>query len=375
MEHFYLLALYRLFANKPRRLAELLSNGSPIEYFSAENLQNLQIKKVSETRRGDPICKLTDSLRRELDADLQWLSQPGHHLLVLGEADYPALLAQTYDPPPLLFCSGNLSAISSPGARLAMVGSRKASRYGLENARIIAREVSESVAIVSGLAMGIDAAAHEGALAGKGTTLAVLGSGCDEIYPKRHWRLAQSIEEQGLLISEFPLRSRAYPANFPRRNRIVTGLCQATLVVEAAMNSGSLISARLALNQGREVMAVPGSVRNEGARGCHYLLKDGATLVEGADDVCREMGLPARQPGAAITPKSTLSEEQTLLLEMLASGPVSIDWLVANSHFDIAALTVNLVSLEVLGLVISGEGQYQLGGPLTDTAANQDDRD
>lgn len=354
MDAFYLLALYRLFANRPRRLAQLLNAAAAVNYFEG----------VGEHGIGD--IRLTDSLRREVDADLQWLSQPGHHLLVLGEPDYPALLAQTYDPPPLLFCSGNRQALSCHSTRLAMVGARKATRYGLENAREIAREISRSAAIVSGLAMGIDGAAHEGALAGEGTTLAVLGSGCDEIYPRRHWRLAQSIEVQGLIISEFPLRSRAYPANFPRRNRIVTGLCQATLVVEAAMNSGSLISARLALNQGREVMAVPGSVRSASARGCHYLLKDGATLIEGADDVRRELGLPALQTTASISQKNTLSDEQGLLLQMLSEGPQSIDWLVENSPFDVAALTVNLVSLEVLGLVISGEGLYQLGGPVAD---------
>lgn len=341
---FSLLALFRVLSNKPRQLQSLLSICEPETLLKDPEYQRLLTK---------PIC-------RDAEDDLRWLEKPDRHLITWDDDDYPALLRETYDPPPVLFGWGNRSVLSTQSIRLAIVGSRKASRYGLELADDTARQLSLQVAIVSGLALGIDAAAHEGALKGRGITIAVMGSGCDRVYPRRHWRLAERIADQGLVLSEFPLGTPAYPANFPRRNRVVTGLCQATLVVEAAVRSGSLISARLALNQGREVFAIPGAVTTAGAQGCHLLIKDGATLVENADDIRRELGIATDETHAAIPAAVTLSAVQSRLLKIISLGPQTMDELCDNSAADVESLTVELMSLEVMGLVSSGGGRYKL---------------
>ena len=340
-----------------------------------------QARRTDLSRAGlrkpfTPRSSLDADLCKKVERDLRWLEAPDHHLIELGADSYPALLAEIYDPPCLLFAAGRIDALATrmPGAgpdlstaprpgKVAIVGSRSASRYGLQQARNIAGELSaRGIIVVSGLALGIDGAAHEGALETGGVTIGILGTGCDEIYPRRHRRLAENIMASGLLVSEFPLGTWAYPANFPRRNRIVTGMSRATLVVEAALRSGSLISAQLAANEGREVMAVPGLVTNKYARGCHQLLKDGASLVEKGEDVLRELGLAEASPvgNDSVLVRQHLDDTQQCLIESLASGPKPINLLAEETGIELSDLLVSLTGLEILGLVYSDGGNYAL---------------
>ena len=341
----HLLLLHRLLYARPARLWQLLQGETPRSLVSRI--------EADRTIAGE----ITDEMRRGVSADLDWLSQPDHHLVIRGDADYPACLGETRDPPCLLFVRGCRDALQL-APRVAIVGSRRASQYGLRQAATLAESLAKAgLVVVSGLALGIDTAAHEGALAGAGVTLAVLGTGCDQVYPRRNWRLADRIAGQGALVSELPTGIRAFPASFPRRNRIVTGLCSATVVVEAAEASGSLISARLALNEGREVMAVPGLVTNPQARGCHRLIRDGALLVETAVDILDELGLGDLAPVGIGSPV-TLSASQQVLLDCLAEGPQSIDMLCARLGQQVDEMGVDLVMLEVMGLVYVDAGHY-----------------
>jgi DNA processing protein len=231
--------------------------------------------------------------RPEIAATLEWLADPAHQMLTLADEAYPDLLRQIDDPPPVIYLIGNPLLLHQP--QLAVIGSRNPTPSGQENAREFARTLaSAGLCITSGLAVGVDGAAHEGALA-SGNTIAVLGTGPDRIYPAAHQELAHRIAEQGLLVTEFPPGVQARAENFPRRNRIISGLSVGTLVVEAALRSGSLITARLALEQGREVFAIPGSIHNPQARGCHGLIRQGAKLVESAQDTARQMLLSMEQ--------------------------------------------------------------------------------
>jgi DNA processing protein len=330
------LALLRQFSNRPKQLRRLLASPSKAE------------------------TSYSDELRRQIDSDVEWLSDTRHHLISIQDADYPACLLETFDPPCFLFGAGDRDALARSQNQVAIVGARKASRYGLNQARDIAGELAiRGITIVSGLALGIDAAAHEGALMSQGITIAVLGTGCDSIYPRRNWRLAEQIQETGLVLSEFPLGTQAYPGNFPRRNRIVTGMCQATLVVEAALRSGSLISARLALSEGREVMAVPGSITNPQARGCHQLIKEGALLVESAQDVLGELGLGEENMQVMAHSPPQITPEQQVIIDCLTAEGLTMDCLMTQVDISIDELTVNLVALEVLGLIHSEMGCYK----------------
>lgn len=310
--------------------------------------------------RDDPALLVTDQVERAVDRDMAWLEQPGHYLVALHDEAYPPLLREIPDPPPLLFADGDISVLAAPD-KLAMVGARKASGYGLARARDIAADLAANgVVVVSGLALGIDTAAHEGALsAAGGESIAVLGTGCDVIYPKRNWRLAGRIRQRGVVLSEFPLGCQPFPGNFPRRNRIVTGLSRATLVVEAARRSGSLVSAGLAMSQGRDVLALPGQVTHAAARGCHQLIREGAALIEGADDVLRELGLDECNLGI-LPSRPRLSPDQQTLCDCLESGPLSADLLCEMTGLAIDELTVALVSLEIAGMVDSEAGLYRL---------------
>jgi DNA processing protein len=340
----HLLALHRLLLNKPGGMLEAMAGTADASLV----LQGLRIPGTK------------DALK-EAEGDLNWLQASDHHLIRYTDDDYPGRLKEIWNPPYLLYASGHRNAFYKTDQAVAVVGARKASSYGLKQAAAIAEELGRrDVTVVSGLALGIDAAAHEGALLGHGTTIAVLGTSCDDIYPKRNWRLAERIQSHGLIISEFPLGTPAYPANFPRRNRIVTGLAVATVVVEAALKSGSLISARLAGSEGREVMAVPGQVTNPQSRGCHQLIRDGATLIETASDILRELGIEGEISLQMGSHGHDLSPDQLILMEMLAQGPQSIDMLMDRVELCIEDLTVGLVSLEVLGLIFSEGGRYQL---------------
>ena len=229
-----------------------------------------------------------DSLSKDAQLAASWLEQEHNHLLALIQPEYPALLRLLDDPPPLLFLRGQLDLLYRP--QLAIVGSRNPSAQGIETARKFARALGEGgFTVTSGLAAGIDGAAHQGALGTLGSTVAVMGSGIDVIYPARHRALADQLCQNGLLVSELWPQTPPVAQHFPRRNRIISGLSLGTLVVEASMRSGSLITARTALEQHREVFAIPGSIHNPQARGCHHLIKQGAKLVESTEDILVEL--------------------------------------------------------------------------------------
>lgn len=273
---------------------------------------------------------------------LAWLSQDGNRLLALGEPDYPPLLLRTEDPPTLLFLTGDAKVLRRPG--LAIVGSRQATTQGLEDARAFAAAFSRAGhAIISGLALGIDGAAHRGGLEGDGGTIAVVGTGLDRVYPKEHHALARQIASRGALVSEFPLGTPPLAENFPRRNRIISGLARGVLVVEAALRSGSLTTARLALEQGRDVFAIPGSIHSPLAKGCHRLIKEGAKLVESADDILSEWeGRPVLDQFDPLP-----AEESGTLLTALGHSPATLDALVARTGREAGDLAAELTQLEL----------------------------
>jgi len=296
-------------------------------------------------------------------AELEWLEKDDHHIIESGGGDFPALLLQIPNPPKRLFVVGNLDALHLPS--LAIVGSRNPTRGGEQNAYEFAKHLGASgFCIVSGLAEGIDAAAHRGALDGNAMTVAFLGHGIDRIYPAVNADLAQSIAQHGALCSEFPLGTPPRRENFPQRNRLISGLCIGTLVVEAAKRSGSLISARLAGEQGREIFAIPGSIHNPMSRGCHQLIRQGAKLVESAADIVSELGPLVQHLLQTIDAKATLPTDQfnndhdyQLLLNAMGFDPVTSDEMVA-----ISGLTIDQVSSMLLILELEGKIEAQNGG-------------
>ncbi len=266
------------------------------------------------------------------------------HLVTWNDASYPAALTAIADPPPALWVSGNASALTSRA--VAIVGSRASSPYGLAVAERLASDLSaRGIVVVSGLARGIDSAAHRGALAEKGATIAVLGSGADVIYPAEHRELSRQIAVDGAVVSELVPGTPPKKQFFPLRNRIISGLCRAVLIVEAGEKSGSLITARCALEQGREVLAVPGNVLSGRNRGGHALLKDGAKIVESADDILEELGLPAPGGRRANTP------EDPVLSALPAGEPCDLDVLVERTGLTSARLLQRLFELELAGLI------------------------
>ncbi|WP_174873721.1 DNA-processing protein DprA [Vogesella oryzae] len=306
-------------------------------------------------------------------AALAWAEADGCHLLTLQDDDYPCQLAEAGAAPPLLFARGRRELLAA--SMLAIVGSRNSTPQGDDNARSFARNLAANgYSIVSGLADGIDAAAHEGALPQAASTVAVIGTGIDRVYPARNRELAHRIAQQGLILSEFPLGTPPLAQNFPRRNRIIAGLARGCLVVEATLQSGSLITARLALEAGREVMAIPGSILNPQARGCHRLLKDGARLVETVDDVLDEVGrlpLPAAMT-AAMTAASPAAVADTPvaapLLQAMGFDPVDADTLAARLGLTPGEVYAMLLELEIQGHVDSMHGgRYQRRGNAADT--------
>lgn len=298
----------------------------------------------------------SEAVRRAVDAALAWLEQPGNALITLADAGYPRLLLEISDPPPVLYARGRAELLQRPA--LAVVGSRNATAQGATNAEAFARALSESgLTIVSGLALGIDAAAHRGGIAGPGSTIAVLGTGVDVVYPRSNAALAAQVAERGLLVSEFPLGTGAAASNFPRRNRLISGLAQGCLVVEAALPSGSLITARSAADQGREVFAVPGSIHSPLSKGCHALIKSGAKLVESAEDVLAELG-GFRASGFASTVQASAPAAGATsgLLEHMGHDPVDIDALCVRAGMSAEQVSSELLKLELAGRVASLPG-------------------
>ena len=285
---------------------------------------------------------------------LAWAAQPGCALITLADETYPRLLLEIADPPALLYAQGRLELLARPA--LAVVGSRNATQQGEANAEALAKALSESgLTIVSGLALGIDAAAHRGGLAGAGSSIAVLGTGIDLTYPGRNAALAGEIAGRGLLVSEFPLGTPPAAQNFPRRNRLISGLARGCLVVEAALASGSLITARAAAEQGREVFAIPGSIHSPLAKGCHALIKSGAKLVESAEDVLAELA-GFRPSGYASTTKETPSSSDTGLLAHMGHDPVDVDSLCRRAGMSAEQVSSELLRLELDGRVAALPG-------------------
>lgn len=295
--------------------------------------------------------------------DLAWLEQPGHHLLDWSDPRYPPLLRQIARPPPLLFVHGDPACLCQP--QLAIVGARHPTPAGRDTAQRFAAHLAGcGLIITSGLALGIDAAAHQGALSdvSSGQTIAVMGCSLDQVYPARHRELARAIAARGALVSELPIGTPPLAENFPRRNRLISGLALGVLVVEAAAQSGSLITARLAVEQGREVFAIPGSIHNPLAKGCHALIRQGAKLAETAADILEELGAlaaAAAQPALvepAPIPTPTLSEDYQRLLVAMGDAPVSVDALADRCGLTAEALSSMLLILELEGRVAAMPG-------------------
>ena len=296
-----------------------------------------------------------DGHDQRLAATLAWLGGgPQRRVMVLGDADYPAPLLHAADPPLLLYLQGRAELLGQRA--LAIVGSRRPSAQGRDNARRFAAAVAaQGWTIISGLAAGVDGAAHEGALAAGGSTIAVIGTGIDRVYPASHQALARRIAEAGLLVSELALGTPPLAQNFPQRNRIIAGLSQGTLVVEAALRSGSLITARLASEAGREVMAIPGSILSPQSAGCHALIRQGAALVDSPEQVLEELGAlpPLPNPAAATASGDppAVAEPEDIVLRALGHDPQSLDALIDRCGWPAPALSAHLLTLELDGLV------------------------
>jgi DNA processing protein len=320
--------------------------------------QVLSAGRAALTRSvGDALAQriLADDGAAAVGAALRWAEAPGHAIVTLGDAAFPQQLLEIPDPPALLYVLGDARLPARRG--LAIVGSRNATPQGVANAERFARAFSEAgLTIASGLALGIDAAAHRGALEGEGSTIAVLGAGVDVVYPPRNADLHRAIAERGAVVSEFPLGTPAIGGNFPRRNRLISGLARGVLVVEAALASGSLITARLAAEQGRDVFAIPGSIHSPLSKGCHALIKDGAKLVDSAQDVLGELGVPA----AARSVQQSSAEVAHELLQHLGHDPCNVDTLCQRSGLTPDTVSAMLLELELAGRVASlPGGRYQ----------------
>ncbi|HUH58666.1 MAG TPA: DNA-processing protein DprA [Candidimonas sp.] len=320
--------------------------------------------ELAAQMRGAPSPQIQDAINKTLS----WLAEPGHHLLTLADAAYPRSLLDIHDPPLLLYANGNPELLSRPV--ISIVGARSASAGGQDNAHAFAKHLAgQGWCIASGLALGIDAAAHKGALdAGPtgGGTIAILGTGIDIVYPSRHLDLAHRIAAHGVLVSEFALGTRAIPYQFPKRNRLVAGIARGVLVVEAAKQSGSLITARLATEMGREVFAIPGSIHSPLSRGCHALIRQGAKLVESAQDIQEELDTSSvatatvrSQGPAAAAPHATASSPDPVL-RALGYDPVSLDTLRQRTGENPGGVIARLLELELQDLVVRlDDGRFQ----------------
>lgn len=338
----------------PKRFRKLLSafdSASAALSAPASAWRSLGLPLACSEARRSP------EIRERARLALEWLQVPGQQLVMWDEPGYPALLAELADAPPLLFVAGDPTLLERP--QLAMVGSRRASRPGLDTAHSFARSLARGGFVVtSGLALGIDGAAHQGALDADGHTVAVLGTGLQCLYPARHKRLARDIVERGgALVSELPLDSPPQAANFPRRNRIISGLSLGVLVVEASPSSGSLITARLAAEQGREVYAIPGSIHHPGAKGCHQLIRDGATLVESIEHILEALRgwqqVPFAEPASTASPGAAHP-----LLALLYAAPHSSEALAHAAGWPLPEVLAALTELELDGLVACEAGLW-----------------
>ena len=340
-----------------RLLAEF---GSPASVLaqSPSSLARVVSAKAADAVAAGPAME-------QLEAAKKWLEGEANHLLTLADADYPAPLLEISDPPPILYLKGNRALLASHG--VAVVGSRNATPVGLQNAEAFSRALSTAgLTIISGMALGIDGAAHRGGLDGGASSIAVVGTGLDLVYPARNKALARELAEKGLIISEFSLGTPALAQNFPRRNRIISGLSRGVLVVEAALASGSLITARQAAEQGREVFAIPGTIHSPFSKGCHQLIKQGAKLVDDANDILVELqwrNTVARAAKAADVEGDLDDENDADLDPLLAAmgyDPASIDVLMERVDLPADQVMLRITELEIEGVITSlPGGKYQ----------------
>ena len=335
-----------------RRL--LAAFGAPAAVLAASPAAR---RSVVDAAVAEALGSASADVEARVGAALAWLeaaAPEARSVVPLGDPRYPPALLQTADPPLLLYTQGRCELLLA--GSLAVVGSRNPTPQGRENARAFAAHLSHAgMTIVSGLALGIDGAAHAGALEGAASTIAVVGTGLDRVYPRLHRELAHRIAAQGLLISEYAPGTPPLAENFPIRNRIIAGLTRGTLVVEAALQSGSLITARLAVEAGREVFAIPGSIHSPQSRGCHALIRQGAKLVDRAEDILEELRVPWAAAPAA--PDAAAPSKADPILEALGFDPVTLDALVARTGWPAADLNVRLLELELEGRVARLPGQ------------------
>jgi DNA processing protein len=334
-------------------------------YKTPDNILSAPYAELAQSGlKKEALDHLTKTPLKRIEDGVSWLEQSDHHLVTIHDSNYPELLREISDAPVALFVTGDLAVLNTK--QIGIVGSRNPTAGGRKIAKLLATQLSElGLTITSGLALGIDYCSHAGALDANGKTIAVLGNGPDRIYPARHKEIAGLIAASGAIVSEFPPGVPPLPANFPRRNRIISGLSLGVLVVEAAMQSGSLITARYALEQGREVFAVPGSIYNPLSKGCHHLIKQGAKLVETIQDVVEELNINITvvygnsqhvKPGSGN--HAGFDEDQLKLLEHLSFDPVTVDKLIEISGLTADAVSSMLLVLEIQGIVSSSGGLY-----------------
>ena len=359
----YWLALQQAPGIGPARSLALYETVKDLELLFSKKRDELLVLGVPESAIG----AIQNPDWKAIEAELSWADQPGHALITWQDTAYPKLLKQIPAAPLVLYVAGEISLLNSP--QFAIVGSRNPTKIGAETAEQFAKYLAQAgITITSGLALGIDGASHRGALTAKseaaaiGKTIAVMGTGLNHIYPSRHQALSEAILAQGgALISEFPPHTKPKPENFPRRNRIISGMSMGVLVVEAALKSGSLITARYAMEQGREVFAIPGSIHNPLARGCHALLKQGAKLVETAQDIIEELGALYRVTEPAVESGYTeleLDSEYQFLLTCINYEPTTVDFIVAQSGLSVNVVSSMLLILELQGIISAVPGGY-----------------
>lgn len=353
---FWIAAIY--LPLEPLKFLELLEHFSDIEEFFSVSVHTL--KGLGLTERT--IQAIKNPCWQKVEKDLRWLEDPTHHIILISDLDYPDPLRQTSNPPILLFVNGNKKVLQE--IQIAIVGSRNATLGGIKTAEQFSYLLAKmGLTITSGLAIGIDAASHRGALRAKGKTIGVAGTGLDVIYPKAHKQLFTEIKNsEGAIISEFPLLTPPQPQNFPRRNRIIAGLCTGVLIVEAALKSGSLITAKLAMEEGREVFAIPGSIHHPITKGCHSLIRQGAKLVECAADILEELKFTKLnlydEKKFEDTPIAHLENKTKQILQEITYEVTSTDVILLRSGLTLSEVSSILLALELDGYIQSVPGGY-----------------
>jgi DNA processing protein len=351
----------------PKTLQRILTADVSLE--GIYSLQKKELKAIGLSEKSAEHIGLhpPNNPSKSVDSALTWAQKSGHHLLTLACEHYPEQLKQIATAPPLLMVKGNIESLSFP--QVAMVGSRYPTSNGAQQAYDFAQQLTNlGLTITSGLARGVDALAHQGVVDVGGTTIGVLGTGIDSIYPKANAKLAEQMLEKGALVSEFALGAKAIKGHFPRRNRIVSGLSLATLVVEATLKSGSLITARQALEQNREVMAIPGAIHNPQKAGCHYLIRQGAKLIEKPEQVMEELNLQISQVNRGVSRQQDCAQENNAHLDLcgeqlkvysaLDYDGLDMESLVNKTRLDVGQLSMVLMELELAGILTQTQGVY-----------------